>query len=384
VLKLLQGLQHGALALHLPDGSVHLAGQGPTRISVQVHDWRVFSRTLRSGDIGFGEAWIAGEWHTDQLLPLLELLLANRARLSQAVYGSLIGRMLHRLQHALNRNSRRGSRRNIHAHYDLGNPFYRLWLDETLSYSAAWFGGDTGRSLQAAQQAKMRRALRQCQLQPGQRLLEIGCGWGALAECAATEFGARVEGITLSHEQLAAAQERIAAAGLTETVKLVLRDWRESGLDEAFDAIVSIEMFEAVGRAWWPEFFARLKRRLRPGGRACLQSITIRDDLFERYAAGSDFIQQFIFPGGMLPSPSQFRAAAAQAGLRVVDEFNFGADYAETLHRWREAFLRNEGPVRAIGFDTRFLRTWDFYLAYCEAAFRRGNTDVCQFTLAHA
>jgi cyclopropane-fatty-acyl-phospholipid synthase len=289
------------------------------------------------------------------------------------VYGRWWGSLWQRAKHLLNRNSRAGSRRNIHAHYDIGNAFYRLWLDETMNYSSAWFDGDPARGLVQAQHAKVQRALDACGLQPGQRLLEIGCGWGALAE-AATARGARVSGVTLSSEQLEWARARVPAADLR------LQDYRDIG-DEAFDALVSIEMFEAVGRAYWPQFFAAVKRLLVPGGRACIQSITIRDDLFERYVAGTDFIQQYIFPGGLLPSPSEFRKAAAAAGLELVDELAFGADYARTLALWRGRFLAQDVALRALGFDDRFLRTWEFYLAYCEAAFAGGNTDVVQFTL---
>jgi len=295
-------------------------------------------------------------------------------------YGRWWGRLLYRMRHLRHRNSRRGSRKNIHAHYDLGNPFYRLWLDETMNYSSAWFDGDMMRGLVQAQHAKVGRALGECDLQPGQRLLEIGCGWGALAEQAAGACGVRVTGVTLSSEQLAYAQKRLLDAGLADLAELRLQDYREIA-DECFDAIVSIEMFEAVGREYWPGFFATVRDKLKRGGQACIQTITIRGDLFERYTRGTDFIQQYIFPGGLLPSPSEFRAQARAAGLEVVNELAFGRDYAETLRRWRGRFLAQESQVRRAGFDTRFVRIWDFYLAYCEAAFEGGNTDVIQFTL---
>ena len=220
------------------------------------------------------------------------------------------------------------------------------------------------------------------QLRGGERVLEIGCGWGALAQCAAQDFGARVTGVTLSREQLAYGQQRVQHQGLADRVELRYQDYRDIA-DGPFDAIVSIEMFEAVGRAYWPSYFATLRRQLAPGGRACVQSITIRDELFDRYVAGTDFIQQYIFPGGLMPSRAAFRAEAAKAGLVVEDEFAFGTDYAETLRRWRHDFLHRDAQVRGLGFDTRFMRTWEFYLAYCEAAFDTGNTDVVQFTLRH-
>jgi len=383
VLRLLGGLRHGRLEVQLPDGTQSRFGAvdacGP-HAAIRLANWDVCAAVLKTGDIGFAESYIAGDWCTPDLAALMKLFVVNRDAVEAVVYGSWWGSLLYRAKHLLNRNSRRGSRKNIHAHYDLGNAFYRVWLDETMNYSSAWFDGERTRSLPDAQHAKVRRALAECGLQPGQRLLEIGCGWGALAEKAAGEFGAQVTGVTLSTEQLAYAQERLAAAGLADRAELRLQDYREID-DEPFDAIASIEMFEAVGREYWPGFFATVRDKLKPGGRACVQTITIRDDLFDRYVSGTDFIQQYIFPGGLLPSPSQFRAQAHAAGLEVVNELAFGADYAETLRRWRERFLSEETHVRRIGFDNRFMRTWEFYLAYCEAAFAGGNTDVIQFTL---
>jgi len=340
----------------------------------------VCSAVLKSGDVGFGEAYMAGQWTTPDLPALLRLLLANREVVEAALYGHWWGSLLHRARHLLNRNTKRGSRRNIQAHYDLGNPFYRLWLDETMNYSSAWFQGDPTRPLAEAQTAKMRRAIDECRLNPGERVLEIGCGWGAVAECAVRDRGLHLTGVTLSTEQLAWAQDRLARQGLQRQADLRLQDYREVS-ETGFDAIVSIEMFEAVGREYWPQFFRTVHDKLKPGGRACIQSITIRDDLFERYVRGTDFIQQYIFPGGLLPSPSAFRAAAAQAGLNVVNELDFGPDYAETLRRWRHDFLHHEEPVRKLGYDSRFMRLWEFYLAYCEAAFDARNTSVMQFTL---
>ena len=301
-------------------------------------------------------------------------------KLEAVIYGSWWGSLIYRLKHLMNRNSRQGSRKNIHAHYDIGNPFYRLWLDETMNYSSAMFEGDFSKPTSEAQAVKVRRAIRECDLQPGQRLLEIGCGWGALAECAAGEFGAHVTGVTLSTEQLEFARDRVARAGLTALTDLRLQDYRDIA-DGPYDAIASIEMFEAVGREYWGSFFASLRDKLKPGGRACIQTITIRDDLFERYVRSTDFIQQYIFPGGLLPSPQAFRAEAAKAGLDVVNECAFGTCYAETLRRWRQQFLKQDPQVRQLGFDTRFMRIWEFYLAYCEAAFDTGNTNVMQFTL---
>ncbi len=388
VLRLLEKLPVGELALTLPDASsLRLGGQGGgLRAQLAIHDWALFERTLKSGDIGVAESFIAGEWDSPDLSALLRLVLLNREHIEGIIYGSWWGRLGYRLRHLLRRNSRAGSARNIHAHYDLGNDFYRLWLDPGMSYSAAWFEGQDhrGADLVAAQDAKYRRALREAGSAPGARVLEIGCGWGGLAELAAREFGARVTGVTLSAEQLAWGQQRMQTAGLAGQVDLRYQDYRDLPAQHAaepFDAIVSIEMFEAVGHEYWRGYFDTLAACLKPGGRACIQTITIRDDLFPRYLTSTDFIQQYIFPGGLLPSPSAFEAEARRAGFVVENRLAFGPDYAETLRRWRAAFEARLGDVQDQGFDARFQRIWTFYLAYCEAAFDTGSTDVMQFTL---
>jgi cyclopropane-fatty-acyl-phospholipid synthase len=381
VFRLLKRLRHGTLTVQLPDGSSLLfgsAGVGSLRASMHLHNWRVCAAVMKSGDIGLAETCIAGDWTTPDLRSLLQLFIVNRDEIEDLLYGSWWGSLLYRLKHLVNRNSRRGSERNVHAHYDVGNAFYELWLDPAMNYSSAWFDGDRTRSTEDAQQAKLRRVLEQCAIGPGQRLLEIGCGWGALAECAARERGASVTGVTLSREQLAWAQQRLASAGLEADLRL--QDYREID-DGPYDAIASIEMFEAVGRAYWPAFFDTLVGQLKPGARACIQTIVIRDELFDRYLKSTDFIQQYVFPGGLLPSSREFRKAAARAGLEIVNELEFGLDYAETLRRWRERFLAQDARVRGLGFDNRFMRIWEFYLAYCEAAFAAGDTQVMQFTL---
>ena len=381
-LALLPRLQAGTLTVHTPDGATHQAtasSRPDLQATLNVHDWSVFAATMRAGDIGFAEGFMAGEWTTPHLADLLRLLLANRDVIEKAIYGSWWGSLLDRLQHVLHRNTRRGSRRNISAHYDLGNGFYALWLDETMNYSSAWFDGDRTKPLAQAQTAKLRRAIAATGVQPGQRLLEIGCGWGAVAESAAS-YGIAVVGLTLSTEQLAWAKARLVHAGVAQHADLRLQDYRDVP-DGPFDAIVSIEMFEAVGREYWDAYFQTLHRQLKRGGKACVQVIVIRDDLFERYASSADFIQRYVFPGGMLPSTALFVEHAHAAGLRVIDRLAFGADYAETLRRWRHAFVARLDDVRRQGFDGRFIRLWEFYLAYCEAAFDAGNTDVVQFTL---
>jgi cyclopropane-fatty-acyl-phospholipid synthase len=439
MLQMLQRLRHGSLTLQLPDGSIQRFGDsnGPAA-SMSLHNWNVCSAALKSGDIGFAESYIARDWHTPDLTDLLRLLIANRRDIEDMVYGSWLGRLAYRVRHLLNRNSKTNSRKNIHAHYDLGNAFYQLWLDDTMNYSSAWFETPE-QSMGDAQRAKVRRALAMAGVKPGDRVLEIGCGWGALAEMASTEFQASVTGVTLSTEQLAFANRRMAKLGIptvgdtlaagppqgerapsggsdplqrrsvgaqeapagppqgerapsggsdplqrrsvgVPVSDLRLQDYRDIS-DGPYDAICSIEMIEAVGREYWPTYFASVAKLLKPGGQACIQSIVIDDALFERYIRSTDFIQQYVFPGGCLPSPARFRAEAERAGLQVVDQFAFGADYARTLQLWRDAFLHQHERVLQLGFDERFLRIWEFYLAYCEAAFAEGNIDVVQFTL---
>lgn len=385
VLKMLAGLRYGTLDLQLPDGSVRRFGigneDGP-RARMMLSNWNVCAAVLRCGDTGFAETYLAGDWQTDDLRALLDVMVGNRASIEKAVYGSWPARLVQRLRHLRHANTKAGSRRNIHAHYDLGNAFYALWLDETMTYSSALFETGT-QTLADAQHAKYRRLLAELRIDGDQaHVLEIGCGWGGFAELAAREANVRVTGVTLSKEQLAHGRARIAEAALSGRAELRLQDYRD--IRGQFDAIASIEMFEAVGEQFWPSYFECLARNLKRGGRACVQTITIDDALFERYRKNSDFIQQYVFPGGMLPSPSVFVASARRHGLKVVNRLSFGRDYARTLTLWREAFLLKLDAVRAQQFDERFIRLWDFYLCYCAAAFDHANTDVIQFTLEHA
>ncbi|MGB4115036.1 MAG: cyclopropane-fatty-acyl-phospholipid synthase family protein [Polaromonas sp.] len=383
-LKLLLRLKHGTLTVKLPDGSVQRFGNGQApQASLHLLNWNVCGAALKSGDIGFAESYIAGDWTTPHLTDLLQVFIVNRKEVEDVIYGTWLGRFAYRIKHLLNRNTKANSQKNIHAHYDLGNAFYELWLDGTMNYSSAIFETPET-SMKDAQHAKVRRALRMAQVKPGDRVLEIGCGWGALAEKATKEFDASVVGVTLSTEQLEWAQKRMQAKGVAEKADLRLQDYRDIGKttpDEPFDAICSIEMVEAVGREYWPEYFQTVHRLLKPGGHACIQSIVIADDLFERYLTSTDFIQQYVFPGGCLPCPKAFRAQVAAAGLELVDEFSFGLDYAHTLQLWREQFAAQHAHVLQLGFDERFIRIWEFYLSYCEAAFLESNTDVVQYTL---
>jgi len=373
VLRALERLERGRLEVALPGGQRRAFGEGNARADLEVRNREAFTRILRAGDIGFAEGYLDGDWTTSDLTRLLTLLAANREPLERPLYGSFLGRLAHRLLHLARANTRTGSRRNIAAHYDLGNEFYALWLDPTMTYSSALYQGDGARSLAQAQHAKLSRALERLELASGARLLEIGCGWGSFAELAAAH-GHHVTGLTLSAEQQAYARRRLGAHAAIE-----LRDYRDER--GRYDAVVSIEMIEAVGERWWPAYFAKIAEVLPAGGRALVQAIMIDDALFERYRAGSDFIQKYIFPGGMLPSPARFEFEAAAAGLRVVEVHRFGADYARTLAAWRGRFHARWEEARALGFDERFRRLWEFYLAYCEAGFASGSTDVVQYLL---
>ncbi|MEN9480520.1 MAG: hypothetical protein RLZZ298_1915 [Pseudomonadota bacterium] len=375
VMQLLEKIQFGRLELRLPDGSCQVFGEGEHGVSLHVHDEVMFSQILARGDIGLAEAYIDGAWDAPDLTGVMTLLAKNRDALRTAVYGRWQSLLLARIRHWLNNNSKTGSRKNIMAHYDLGNDFYKLWLDPSMSYSSALYRAVDDGGLETAQHAKYRRILRRLGADAGQHVLEIGCGWGGFAEMAVAE-GLKTTGVTLSPAQLAWAQKRVPEANLQ------LKDYRDIG--EQFDHVVSIEMFEAVGERWWPTYFKTIKQALKPGGRAVIQSITISDEIFGDYRKGTDFIQQHVFPGGMLPSRSAFRAAAAKQGLTVRSEYAFGHDYARTLAAWRTSFEEKWPEIAAQGFDETFRRLWRMYLCYCEAGFLAGTVDVVHFELDHA
>ena len=378
--RFLSKIRRGKLEVALPDGRQFVFGgheTGPWGRWV-IRDIGTLYRILLRDDLGFAEGYIKGEWDTPRLLDLLLVLDMNRDVLGSSLAIGKLGRVVDRMQHRLRGNSRRGSRENISAHYDLGNSFYREWLDETMTYSAAMFS-DESQSLEDAQRAKYDHLLDRLQLDTTSHLLEIGSGWGALAIRAAQRFGCRVTSITLSQEQLAEATRRAAMAGVSERVTFRLQDYRD--VVGRFDAVASIEMFEAVGEKYWPQFFRALARCLKPTGRAGLQVITINDNDFPRYRRNVDFIQRYIFPGGMLPSPRIFEEHARHGGFELCDQLFFGGDYAETLRRWDRNVYAKRDALLAQGYDETFLRTWHYYLAYCETGFRNHRTDVMQVML---
>jgi cyclopropane-fatty-acyl-phospholipid synthase len=366
----------------LPDGRTLKFGEdnGPCA-AIHVHDFRFARRLLTHGDIGFAESYMEGEWETPDLPATLILLADNAERIARVFFGNPLGRFLNLLRHWRRANTKAGSKKNIHAHYDLGNQFYGAWLDRTMTYSSARF--DTqARDLESAQLAKYRALAHHMDLRPGDHVLEIGCGWGGFAEVAAREFGARVTGLTISDEQLAFARARMEKAGLSHLVEIRHQDYRD--VEGPFDKVASIEMFEAVGEKYWPVYFSKIAEVLKPGGKAALQIITIRGDLFEGYRRRADFIQRFIFPGGMLASIDRLKSEVREAGLVWGRTDAFGESYADTLAAWRERFMAKWEQVRSLGFDEKFKQLWRFYLSYCEAGFRTGRTDVVQIALAKA
>ena len=380
--RALARLAAGRLVLVTPEGiRRHFEGALPgPHAELVIRDWSAVGAMLRGAEIGLFECWRDGKVATSSMPALLELAARNQSALENVFYGNPVYALLLRIAHGLRANTRAGSRRNIHAHYDLGNEFYSLWLDPGMTYSSALFGANQGIDLADAQRAKYERVLEVLAVEPAHRVLEIGCGWGAFAERAAATRGCHVTGLTLSREQLAYARERIAKAGLAERVDVRYCDYRDA--EGQYDRIVSIEMLEAVGVGYWPGYFRTLHARLAPGGRAVLQSIVIADGAFERYRRSSDFIREYIFPGGMLPTVGLIESHARAAGLELRDTFDFGGDYAETLRRWRRAFDAQESRIRALGFDDRFLAAWRFYFDYCEAGFNAGRVSVVQVELA--
>jgi len=370
----------GALDIALPSGQrLRIGGSEPgPRALLELKDYRGLKRVLASAGVGFAEGYMAGEWDTPDLHALLEAISLNFDRLAGMLGGNPLLRVVHIVGHALNANTRAGSKRNIEAHYDLGNAFYEKWLDPTLSYSSALYER-ANQPLEEAQTNKYAALARRLELGPDNHVLEIGCGWGGFAEFAAKEVGAKVTGVTISPAQFEFARKRMFEKGLAEKADIRLVDYRD--VTGAFDRVASIEMFEAVGERYWPAYFAKVREVLKDGGRAGLQIITIRDDLFASYRSHVDFIQRYIFPGGMLPSEARLKQEAARAGLDWQGVQRFGEDYARTLAEWADRFQQAWREITPLGFDERFRRLWHFYLSYCRAGFITGRTDVVQLTL---
>ena len=377
---LLRNVKFGQIQLALPDGEILTFGEkspvGPAVL--KVYNMAFFNRTLRQGAMGFAESYMDGEWSSPDLAKLLILLNSNMTMLQQSIGKNRLTQWINRIIHILRPNTRKGAKRNIHAHYDLGNEFYALWLDATMTYSSALFR-DSQQTLRDAQDEKYRALAASTDIGPNDHVLEIGCGWGGFAEFVAREIGCKVTGITISNEQLAFAKNRIAMAGLQDKVDFKFCDYRD--LTEKYDRIVSIEMFEAVGESYWPTYFDKVHGCLKPGGKAGLQIITIAKERFASYRKKTDFIQRYIFPGGMLPSPEGLDTEFANADLKLVAREDFAADYARTLAEWRHRFLGVWPEVQALGFDARFRKMWEYYLAYCEAGFATRSIDVSHFTL---
>ncbi|HEX8381126.1 MAG TPA: cyclopropane-fatty-acyl-phospholipid synthase family protein [Allosphingosinicella sp.] len=378
------GLEQGAIEAILPDGSKRTLGgrrPGPRPI-VHLHSWRSLARLVSSGSVGWYKAWALGEWSSPDPVPLFELFMLNAENLGATARAKGLFRLVNSIAHRFRDNDKEGARENISHHYDLGNDFYRAWLDEGMTYSSAVFAEPVSPAepLEAAQARKLGLLLDRLALKPGEKLLEIGCGWGSLAEAAARDYGAEVTGLTLSEAQKAYAEKRLEAAGLSASCSIELTDYRDAR--GQYDAVASVEMVEAVGQDYWPAYLGSIARALKPGGRAAIQFISIREPLFESYAASADFIQTYIFPGGMLISEARLEALALEAGLAWRDRQSFGLHYAETLRRWRLRYDRAvaEGRLPA-GFDEPFHRLWRYYLMYCEGGFRGGGIDVAQVTL---
>jgi cyclopropane-fatty-acyl-phospholipid synthase len=380
--KVLKRIAVGRLLVRLPSGD-EVEAQGPVagpEAVVVLHDWKVLRQLVIGGDIGFAEAYMDGHWSSPDVPALIELAALNQDALGDAVTGSAMLRVINRLRHGRHANTKQGSKRNIVSHYDLGNDFYRTWLDEGMSYSSGIYRGE-GQSLEAAQVEKQNRIMEMLSLGGGERVLEIGCGWGGLAQRLVEEAGCTVTGLTLSPAQLSYARERLAGPVAAGQADLRLQDYRD--VDGLYDRVVSIEMLEAVGQDYWPGYFRRLQDCLKPGGVAVLQVISIAEKKFEAYLRSPDFIQLYVFPGGMLPTVTIMREQIAKVGL-VLETFEpFGSSYARTLAEWRRRFHAAWPRLRQGGLDEIFGRKWDYYLAYCEAGFRAGAIDVGLYRITH-
>lgn len=375
ILASLKNIEFGQIELVMPSGEslVFTGSQPGPSPKMEIFDVRVFDLILARSDIGLGEAYMEKLWQTDDISKIIEFSVMNRKALATAMFGQWHKIFMYKVKHLFNLNSKAGSKKNISAHYDLGNDFYKLWLDETMTYSSAYWGADQSLSLAEAQRAKYGMLLAQTKARPGSHILEIGCGWGGFAEYAAKK-GFRVTGITISKEQFDFATARMKRQGLENLVDIQFLDYRD--LKGKYDHVVSIEMLEAVGAEFWSGYFRKIRQILAPGGTACIQTITISDSVFASYRKGTDFIQQYIFPGGILPCEKELRRIVRETNQSEVEFTRFGLDYAKTLRLWADEFEKQLGQIESMGYSEEFQRMWKFYLGYCEGAFRGGQTNV--------
>ena len=381
-LAALHRMQIGEITIITPEKETwHFVGKEPGPVAdLTIHDWCILKKLFVKGDVGFAEDYIAGKWETENLPTLLTLGAMNEDALEHLFHGNWWMKYWFRFKNWLRENTKKGSIRNIRAHYDVGNEFYQLWLDPSMTYSSALYEGDEKRTLEEAQAAKYGRILQKLGPKPGS-ILEIGCGWGGFMETA-VKLGHKVKGLTLSDEQAKFARSRMKTKNLADKGEVAIQDYRDE--KAPFDYIVSIEMFEAVGERFWPAYFEKVKALLKPGGKAIIQTITIADEIFEDYRNRSDFIQQYTFPGGALPSSSRFVLEAERAGLKAVSTYKFGLDYARTLAEWLANLESQLSLVRTLGYEENFIRSWRFYLSYCITGFATRRTDVMQVELEHA
>jgi len=381
VYKIAQSLETGRLDIKLNDGRIfRTTGKqaGPEAL-IEIHDNDCFARLIREGDLGFSDAYLEGWWSTPDLQVFMDLILDRNDGIFDGFPGAGLVRAFEKIRHWLNGNSKRQARKNISYHYDLGNEFYKKWLDQTMSYSSALFE-DAQEPTEKAQIRKYESMVNMIDVKPGDHVLEIGCGWGGFAEYAAKERGLKVTGLTISQEQHDYAVDRMKRLGLSDQVDIVMRDYRdETGV---YDGIASIEMFEAVGEQYWPTYFETIRDRLKPGAKAALQIILISENRFEAYRKGVDFIQKYIFPGGMLPSPNALNQQIEKAGLIRENSLEFAKSYSQTLRRWHSSFNNKWDDIHQLGFDDRFRNMWNFYLTSCASAFEYGNCDVTQVAIS--
>ncbi|EQC50723.1 cyclopropane-fatty-acyl-phospholipid synthase [Bacteriovorax sp. DB6_IX] len=376
--KLLSAIEYGSITLVTPDGqSLQFAGdKSGSHPQIRINDWGFCEKLFMRGDIGLGESYIDGDWDSEGIHALIRFGIENKSCLERLIKGNILRIFFYRLKHLFNRNTKSGSERNIHAHYDLGNDFYSLWLDKSMTYSSALF--DKSEDLASAQTRKYERIFETLNLKNGDHVLEVGCGWGGFMEYAATR-GVHITGVTISKEQFDFASKRLVDF---ENANVKYCDYRN--LDGKYDYIVSIEMFEALGYEYWKTYFNKLAGLLKDGGKIAIQSITINDDDFKSYKRGTDFIQQYIFPGGLLSASKEFQRVSSVCGLKLVDEFRFGKDYGKTLDFWDKLFVQKIDDVKKLGFDEKFIRTWRFYFKYCQGGFEAQKIGVSQFLLEKA